>query len=634
MRGGRNKEGAGRAQFWVLGVLLACSTILAQAQVYRCQDDSGKVEYKDQPCVQASGAERREPVGAAAGRREIPLIADPARADADPRLSLPLRLQGSSSAQDLLRLARGSEVHVVAGARPKSFETRVVVHRPGQKVFLVLASEYRVKWVIERTSGTEITGVIVSNDKGGQSPVRFQVDQFGLPQAAGSSQQDLQVHRVALNGLDVPDFTLTPLWRQQLKQLVGVERPSALRAADELDEDVHLYKVDDAQLLRQRAAPLQNLKEVALVPVDRVPPRSLAQGAEVMMVAGREGPRNGTSRVVLDRPGKAVVLALFSEKPVNWRLEVSVGTELRGVLLATRAGKSELRGPASLVVYAVAAQDSEWNSVLFRRQLEFLQRSFGVETLAAVRTTIPELIEFYRIEHQRGDLTLAGARAEEQVPLIEFPLTDTQYRVLRWTNQGPKTDEAAARQDPLHYGGVVFTGAGRQRFDIEREGLREYDAQGRPVAMPAMPPGWPSMAHLRDIAYDSHRGILSISLLARLIRYDVRHRRWLDHQFLTVPVDLLTYDAMAQRYVGWSGAGTVVLLSPDGKLLREIRLGHLLADYAIVREMQLSRHGLTPIGYGDYIVLAHIMGSTTTHIWTYNLKTGRAMLTYKESRGK
>jgi hypothetical protein len=64
------------------------------------------------------------------------------------------------------------------------------------------------------------------------------------------------------------------------------------------------------------------------------PPRSLADGAEVMMITGYQ-PSMARQHVNVDRPGKSVVLMLSSYARASWRVSATPGTRLLGILVSS-----------------------------------------------------------------------------------------------------------------------------------------------------------------------------------------------------------------------------------------------------------------------------------------------------------
>ena len=66
------------------------------------------------------------------------------------------------------------------------------------------------------------------------------------------------------------------------------------------------------------------------------PPRKLSHGAEIVLVSisdsesGRDS--NTETIVVLDRPGKEVLLILTSANEANWRVQATSGTVVRAII--------------------------------------------------------------------------------------------------------------------------------------------------------------------------------------------------------------------------------------------------------------------------------------------------------------
>lgn len=211
---------------------LACE-VAAQASVYRCSDESGKVSYQAQPCPDATASKRMEVGGRAASappsparatkprqvepgagyagmpavswssrvpdgggeRNAVPYVPDP-QATSLPRP--PSRVlapvaPAAAPPQGAQKWGEGADVILVSAYQLASRSTQVHVNHPSRPVLLVLSSYERTEWRVLPAPGTQIKAVVVGSYQGRstvQAPPQVPVAADDLPYAyeTGSSE--------------------------------------------------------------------------------------------------------------------------------------------------------------------------------------------------------------------------------------------------------------------------------------------------------------------------------------------------------------------------------------------------------------------------------------------------------------
>ncbi len=144
----------------------------ASAQVHRCVDGGGKVEYRATPCdVGHQSSTLREPVKrvpVSPGLSWVspntlpPTVPTQAVAPASGVRIVPLNVLDRAPPRGLVA---GAEVVVVSGYQLATGFSQVILNRPGVDVVVVLSSHELARWQVEPTPGTRIRAILVSTDE-------------------------------------------------------------------------------------------------------------------------------------------------------------------------------------------------------------------------------------------------------------------------------------------------------------------------------------------------------------------------------------------------------------------------------------------------------------------------------------
>lgn len=368
------------------------------------------------------------------------------------------------------------------------------------------------------------------------------------------------------------------------------------------------------------------------------PPRELAQGAEVISVSGEESPAEVT-RVIVHRPGKQVLLVLSSQGRMNWKVEPEASTVIRAVLVASgHEGPSVVSMQGDVKGFEVdLAPASSSDSADFRTQISQLNALFGIDRLDVFRgfSKLPDHIDIFKPDAPRDDLTVAGVKPDLASATLRFQLLGADLRRLGWSNHGT-TERPNGAEPMLVNGKTIVSPSGKVAYRLDGNALvaTTVGPQATPVTVAPLPANFPAMSWAMDLAHDSTQDIVAVVSMGGegfFYRYDVRRAKWLDFRSMNhVDITSLAYDAKARRYVAWNTHGELMFLTDDGELQSKVPVAALLSDFGTIHERgnhNAPRLALVP--QGDSVVMLYLTGATASHIWTYDIRSTSAKLTYK-----
>lgn len=370
------------------------------------------------------------------------------------------------------------------------------------------------------------------------------------------------------------------------------------------------------------------------------PPRELAAGAEIALVSGYES-SSPVTRVVVNRPGKQVLLILSSYSKVLWRIDVIPGTTIKGVLVSSHENQSglstdpEVRGYKVRLPYAYDVENAQ-----FTQLLSELHALFGTSKIDMHKGgySLPTSLELNAPDAPRAALTLAGEQAQVTANVFDFDLLSDDFSKVPFRNTGPAikmTGKSALITD----GRVALSGSTRQIYSLANDMLWVKDRDSGQSKIIPLPTSFPSFSWPTDLAYDTQQDIVSVVTLGGegfLYRYDAKRRQWIDYRSLNnLDVTSLSYDPQSKRYVAWTSDGELLFISNQGvaqsskSLHKQMRgLGRLYDR----NNGSPPRLFLAPRGH--MVALLYATSDKVTHIWTYDEKSGAVQLTYKDGEIK
>lgn len=364
------------------------------------------------------------------------------------------------------------------------------------------------------------------------------------------------------------------------------------------------------------------------------PPRDLTEGAEIVVVTGyepTEAERRGVeTRVVIDRPGKKVVLVLASYETVHWRVTATPGVRLAGILasghqqpfVSVEAADADVPGYLTKIPYVYKAEN-------LPAMRSALARAHGIEEIDVFRASYaipPESVITAPDPPKPAPPPPEAPRIREPESDFTFKLLTRDFREETWTLAGPgeaAAAEARCRNDKMQVLSPDLT----RFYSLRDAALHIRDLKTGAERTVAMPARFPDVSWPCDLAYDSRRDLAALTTLGGegfLYRFDARAEKWLDfHSLRNLDTAQLAYDATADRYVAVAG-DSLAFLSPEGERLFTRKIGDKLqsGDY----RARLSTLLIAP--HGDDIALVSCGGRGVDAVWHYNVKTDRVALTY------
>ena len=369
------------------------------------------------------------------------------------------------------------------------------------------------------------------------------------------------------------------------------------------------------------------------------PPKDIANGAEIAVVSGyevEEQSRTGTRvRVVLDRPGKNVLLVLTSYERIAWYVEASPNTRVRGILVGNRQNESTVNSKVDTKAYFVEfpyvpqADSREFSSVVAK-----LNQMFGVAKVDSLRSNygLPPVVTITEIDKPTSALTLAGPGVEKPEGNFEFNLILQDYSQAKWTLTGPGKAPVSGY---MSGGKFVMSPDGSTVYSIKDDKLTITRKGTSDVYVAALPSNFPQFSWAMDIAYDSRRDIVSIISLGGegfFYRFDAKARKWIDFRSANnVDVYSMTYDRAADQYVAWTSENALMFISGDGNALQTHRIAEKLPAFS--RHYSGGGPGssstLRLAANGNNVALINFNGSTVKNIWQYDAKARTGKLTFQ-----
>lgn len=381
-------------------------------------------------------------------------------------------------------------------------------------------------------------------------------------------------------------------------------------------------------------APVKPITEAQLPVAPEAPPRTIADGTEVLVVSGYEPSRQPT-RVVVSRPGKQVLMVLTSYEKMLWKLEVDAQTTLKGVLLSSNNGSggviSNARAPlfAVKLPYATTTENVNYGGLL---------GLLGVARADVFRGsyTVPALVTIQELDAPRAELTLAGVAPSVPLKVFSFDLFTSDFRKRSYRNTGP-ISPSSEKEPLLSDSRRAVSASGDKIYDIGdgHSRLTVVDRNSGQATPLPLPTNFPQFSWATGVAYDTQNHIVSVVTLGGegfLYRYDVRRERWIDFRSLNnIDIKAFAYDPVGKRYLAWTDNGDLLSISSEGSLQsKKPQLAKQLKGFGRLYDGgNASPPQVVLASRGSDIAFVYIEGNQVSHIWSYDEKTGQVDLTYK-----
>ncbi|MFP6800384.1 MAG: hypothetical protein VCA39_14910 [Pseudomonas sp.] len=368
------------------------------------------------------------------------------------------------------------------------------------------------------------------------------------------------------------------------------------------------------------------------------PPVNLAEGAEVIVVSGYEADNQATNgtvvKVLIDRPGKSVLLVLTSYDKIAWHVDASSGTQIKGIVVSAYESPSVHTSVATPVFQSKLPYSYEKNSGNFAGLLNGLNQLFDIEQVDAFRGkyALPNSILIDELDPPQNALTLQGDQPQAPLKSLKFELTTSDYGKATWSLEGPSS--SVSKLD-LVEGKAVKATQDQRIYEIVGHDFQVTTTATGKKTLLEMPDNFPSLSWPMGVAYDSKRHYIALASLGGegfFYRLDTNTGKWLDFRSLNnVDISSLAYDELADRYVAWTTQGSLLFVAGDGTPLYTKHLADRLPGFNRLYDTGNSRPpSLMVVPRGDQIALIKLQGKSVGLIWYYDVQLDIVQLTYKQ----
>lgn len=387
------------------------------------------------------------------------------------------------------------------------------------------------------------------------------------------------------------------------------------------------------------ATPLEQLNASQIPLIENILPDNITKDTEVILVSGYEpSGKLGVGsivKVIVDRPRSNVLLVLTSYDTVTWQVEATQHTRISAILVGGYK-KSQLVSKLNINAYRVSLPYSyKKNNKNFVAALSKLYQWFGIDKVDVFRGSykLPAELRITNLDPVSEELTLQGHAVQRSKQITQFNLLDSDYNIIQFTQDGsynnssPITNAVMLDIDNI--------------YRIADNGIERFSKASNKVVKIPLAPDFPPFSWPSGIAWDSKRNIISVVSFGGegyLYRYDVANNKWLDVRSLNnEDIHYLTYDAEADRYVGWqSFSKELIFISPEGNFLFKKKLDvNKLANFnRVIDSGNGPSSNLIIVAKRNHLILLQLSGSfhhsgKVLNIWDYDINTQRATLTYK-----
>lgn len=397
---------------------------------------------------------------------------------------------------------------------------------------------------------------------------------------------------------------------------------------------------------RQKVFLPKRAKRAPDLPLSSAPP-ALPKRFEVHVVSGYEA--GSTVKVVVDRPGKDVVLVLgmYERKP-TWQVEATRRTRLRRVIVGLRGDTKRSRVTSTRRLTVVAGTGLRYatstDSINFVRFVAHLKCTLGVERVSSFfgAYTLPREVRVDQVE-KRDELRL-------DYPKAQRPGVNPRFTLLRrngstpWTARGPKRGKPGVYLQPRlvavdRSGRLIMLSKDREALALQLKGKRQKIA---------LPSSFPELSWPFGVAWLPKQKLALIGTFGGegyLYRYNLAKKRWVDARSLnnadytSMAADPLTGGLVALpqwRGSSWSRA-TYHLLSAEGIVQRRRRMPRLPGYFRLFDPGNGSGPKLSLIATKKALVLIAFAGGrwggsgpkAVRRIWVVDRNSNSAVLSYK-----
>lgn len=367
----------------------------------------------------------------------------------------------------------------------------------------------------------------------------------------------------------------------------------------------------------------------------------LPVNSEIHVVSGYEPQKSLTSKIIVNRPNKNVVLILSAYDKINWEVAAAPKTKIIQIVYGGYKD-SYVKAPKNAKVmkerlpYTYQTENSN-----FKKIQNYILKNFGETKMNSFtgNYSIPENISISKVDsNPRLDITYPKVDKLQENTL--FTLLNDNGKMQTLSPKGPFNN--------LFYSPDVnlTDKSGRYTFKKGNDELIINDTKLRESKAYHIPRTFPSFSWAEGIAYSPNDDIIYIGSFGGdgvLYKFNFKNKRWISAISLNGDdCGYMVYDKFNNDIITMEALGGVIKeMTLNGKVIKHYIHPRNLPGYL---DLYDAGNGPGPnlsiIPLKDYLVFVKFksngIGSNSNpseieRVWLFNRKTNEAKLTYKPS---
>lgn len=367
----------------------------------------------------------------------------------------------------------------------------------------------------------------------------------------------------------------------------------------------------------------------------------LPANSEIHLVSGYEPGKTLTSKIIVNRPGKNIVLVLSSYDKINWDIVAASGTKIVQIVYGGYED-SYIKAPMGTKIikerlpYAYQADNGN-----FKRIQKYILENFGKTQINSFTGsyTIPEKVSITKVD-SNPKLDIDYPKVDKSKENTLFTLLNVDGKIQTLSPKGPFNN--------LFYSpdATLTDTSGRYVFKKGDDELIINDTKLRESKAYHIPRTFPSFSWAEGMAYSTKDNFVYIGSFGGdgvLYKFNFKNRRWVNAVTLNGDdCGYMVYDPYNNDIITMEAMGGVIKeMKLDGKVIKHYIHPRNLPGYLdLYDEGNGPGPNLSIIPLKDYLVLVKFkssdIGSNSNpseieRVWLFNRKTNAAKLTYKSS---
>ncbi len=367
----------------------------------------------------------------------------------------------------------------------------------------------------------------------------------------------------------------------------------------------------------------------------------LPANSEIHVVSGYEPGKTLTSKIIVNRPSKNIVLVLSAYDKTNWDIVAAPGTKIIQIVYGGYK-ESYIKAPMGTKIikerlpYAYQADNTNFKTIQ-----KYILENFGESKINSFtgNYTIPEKISITKID-SNPKLDIDYPKVDKSKENTIFSLLNADGKIQNLSPKGPFKN--------LFYSpdANLTDASGRYVFKKGDDELIINDTKLRESKAYHIPRTYPSFSWAEGMAYSTKDNMVYIGSFGGdgvLYKFNFKNRRWVSATTLNGDdCGYMVYDPYNNDIITMEAMGGVIKeMNLDGKVIKHYIHPRNLPGYL---DLYDAGNGPGPnlsiIPLKDYLVLIKFkssgIGSSSSpseieRVWLFNRKTNAAKLTYKSS---